>query len=203
MQHPLFSSYFVFLQKECKRPASLQHFLNSSNWDDEFPFSSFKEWEQEEMRVVFLKTKSLLQNDATFSAYTSREKVLALFYTWIELLSEYREFFSTLHTIQPKSVTAEIWTGVKEEFLPWVEELMDEGIRNREIANRIFVTQWYHNLIWAQLVTILGFWDIDKSEDLTRTDALIEKSVNFLFDLLQPNALDSGWDLISFLAKRS
>lgn len=203
MQHPLFSSYFEYLQNECKRPASVQDFLNSSNWDDEFPFDSFREWENEEMRVVFLKTKTLLQSDLTFSTYTSREKVLAIFYTWIEILEEYRGFFEALENIQYKPTTAGIWDHVKVEFLTWMEELVTEGIQDREIASRPFVTQWYNTLVWTQAIAILAFWSIDKSEELTRTDALIEKSINFLFDLIQPNALDSGWDLISFFVKRS
>lgn len=203
MQHPLFSSYFGYLQNECKRPASVQAFLNISNWDDEFPFQSFREWEKEEMRVIFLKTKTLLQSDLTFSTYTSREKVLAFFYTWLEVLEEYRDFFEVLDKIQSKAATSRIWDGVKEELLLWMEELVAEGISKREIASRPFITQWYNNLIWTQSIAILAFWSIDKSEELTRTDALIEKSINFLFDLIQPNALDSGWDLITFFVKRS
>lgn len=203
MQHPLFSSYFGYLQNECKRPASVQAFLNLSDWDDEFPFQSFREWENEEMRVVFLKTKTLLQSDLTFSSYTSREKVLAIFYTWLEILGEYKDFFTELRRIQSRAATSQIWGGVKHELLEWMEELVDEGIGNREIANRPFITQWYNSLIWTQAVTILAYWEIDDSEELVRTDALIEKSINFLFDLIQPNALDSGWDLITFFAKRS
>lgn len=203
MQHPLFSSYFGYLKNECKRPASVQAFLNLSNWDDEFPFTSFREWENEEMRVVFLKTRTLLQSDLTFSTYTSREKVLALFYTWLEVLEEYRDFFQVLDRIQSKATTSKIWDGVKDELLMWMEELVEEGISNREIANRPFITQWYNTLIWTQAIAILAFWSIDKSEELARTDALIEKSINFLFDLIQPNALDSGWDLITFFVKRS
>lgn len=203
MQHPLFSSYFGYLQNKCKRPASVQAFLKLSNWDDEFPFRSFHEWEKEEMRVVFLKTKTLLQSDLTFSSYTSREKVLAIFYTWLEILEEYRGFFQILDKIQSKASTSQIWDHVKAELLVWMEELVEEGINNREIASRPFITRWYNNLIWTQAITILAFWEIDESEELTRTDVLIEKSFNFLFDLLQPNALDSGWDLLTFFVKRS
>ncbi len=202
MIQPLFNLYTKYIENHQKRPESIRSFLGSVQEEGKIPFINFRKWEQEEMRLVLLKAKTLLSEDATFNEYTSREKVLAVFFTWLELLDEYRGFFESLHQIQSRSRTATIWNEVKPEFLAWIRSLIDEGISNREIANRPFLPQWYDNLIWAQATAILAFWMHDHSEEYAQTDALIEKSVNFIFDIIQPNALDSGWDLLSFLVKK-
>lgn len=202
MKHPLFSSYSEYLIQRSKRPATLSEFLNSSNWHENFPHSSLDEWEQAEMLGLFLKTKALLVTDPTFEEYSTREKILAIFYTWFEILGQEREFLTTLEKIQPWARTASLWNKVKPAFVDWIGEIIDEGVENREIAGRIVLSSWYKHVIWMQAMAILSSWLYDKSEEFARTDALIEKSITFLFDLIQPNALDSGWDLVSFFVKK-
>ncbi|MDP5170586.1 MAG: TetR family transcriptional regulator C-terminal domain-containing protein [Bacteroidia bacterium] len=154
------------------------------------------------MLGLFLKTKALLVTDPTFEEYSTREKILAIFYTWFEILGQEREFLTTLEKIQPWARTASLWNKVKPAFVDWIGEIIDEGVENREIAGRIVLSSWYKHVIWMQAMAILSSWLYDKSEEFARTDALIEKSITFLFDLIQPNALDSGWDLVSFFVKK-
>ena len=177
-------------------------FLQSQSWTGPFPHTRFSAWEQAEMKDLLLEARRLLGSDVTFAEYSSREQVLALFYTWLELLGPQRDFLRKLEKIQPWTKTASLWDGVKPVFLAWTKELIDQGLEARDIARRPFLPDYYPQLLWADAMVVMSQWLYDPTEDLSRTDALVEKSVNFLFDLLQPNALDSGWDLVSFVLRR-
>lgn len=198
MQHPLFYSYFEYLQKECKRPRGSEDFPEWSKSKNEWGVSSFREWEKMEIAGTFLKTKTLLTSDLTFSEYGTREKILAIVYTWLEVLEPYREFLQILHTIDGRAKTARVWDEVKPLFLDLTTEIIEEGLATREVANRPFIPSQYPSLLWTQMVSILAYWMEDSSDEFVKTDLFIEKGLNFLFDLIQPNALDSGWDLIRF-----
>jgi len=62
----------------------------------------------------------------------------------------------------------------------------------------MLVTDKYKYLLWWQPVSIVKFWVKDKSKDFEDTDALIEKTVNFSFDLMRSNGMDSFFDLAKF-----
>ncbi len=201
-QDRLFAEYQEYVLQNGRRPASLAAFLKTNQGEGILPFTSFVIWEQAEMRDIFLKARNLLRQDEAFASYSARERVLAMFYTWFELLGQQREFLLKIEKIQSWSKTATLWDKVKPIFLEWLGEIIDDGVESGEIANRLFVPQWYRNIVWAQAMVILSNWLYDRSTDLSKTDAWIEKSVNFIFDFIQPNALDSGWDLVKFIVQK-
>jgi hypothetical protein len=47
----------------------------------------------------------------------------------------------------------------------------------------------------------LYFWANDKSDHKENTDVMVEKTIHFTFDLLAPNAIDSGMDLVQHFLK--
>ena len=73
-----------------------------------------------------------------------------------------------------------------------------EILGTEEIANRMLITDKYKYLLWYQPVSIIKFWIKDESENFENTDALIEKTVNFSFDLMRSNGIDSFFDLAKF-----
>ena len=76
--------------------------------------------------------------------------------------------------------------------------LVQEGLSTEEIAKRQLISDKYKYLLWAQPVSIFKFWVKDESDNFEETDALIEKTVNFSFDLMRSNSLDSFFDLAKF-----
>jgi hypothetical protein len=79
-----------------------------------------------------------------------------------------------------------------------VGALVLEGISSEEIANRQLIVDKYKYMMWIQPVSIFKFWVRDGSENFEDTDALIEKAVNFSFDLMRSNGMDSFFDLAKF-----
>ena len=71
-----------------------------------------------------------------------------------------------------------------------------EGTNSGEIQARPFIASYYQQVLWNAFLSVLYFWANDKSEQKENTDVMVEKTVHFTFDLLAPNAIDSGVDLI-------
>ena len=76
---------------------------------------------------------------------------------------------------------------------------MSEGIESDDIASRPFISDHYPKVLWGQTLLILKTWVKDLSDDFDRSDATVEKSTSFAFDLLERGLFDSGFDLAKFL----
>jgi hypothetical protein len=64
------------------------------------------------------------------------------------------------------------------------------------------ISSYYDKALRSQFFLILDFWIRDTSSGFEDTDALIEKSVNLSYALMQENTLDKAFDLVRFLSGR-
>ena len=55
--------------------------------------------------------------------------------------------------------------------------------------------------MWNGFLSVLYFWAKDKSNLRENTDVMVEKTIHFVFDLLAPNAIDSGLDMVQNFIK--
>lgn len=69
-----------------------------------------------------------------------------------------------------------------------------EGTNSGEIQARPLIANYYQTILWNAFWTILFFWANDKSNYKENSDVMVEKTIHFSFDLLAPNAIDSGVD---------
>jgi hypothetical protein len=69
---------------------------------------------------------------------------------------------------------------------------------NGEITDRPFITQYYKQVLWYQFLIMIRFWVKDDSTNNENTDAFVEKSLNFVFDMLARNVGDSAFDFVKF-----
>lgn len=197
--------YRQYLEERGLRPRTVKSWSQAMGSDERDFYASYPSLaalEQDILRVHFLEVKDIVLNDPVYAEYGARERVLAVFYTWLESLRDYRSFLRVAHKETALWRQADIWQGVKPEFLKWVDEIIEMGLDDRQIADRFVLPKWYNSVLWTQALAILGFWLSDSSAEFARTDALVERSVSFLFDLIEPNALDSGIDLVNFFLKR-
>ena len=196
--------YTAYILEKGRRPASMHAFakdLNISESELYESFSSFDAIERSLFLLEFEKTISILNTDKSYEAYGARERTLALMYTWLEQLKTQRSLWKTLSRIHGNIFICEasFMREAGKKFTEFVRQIVRDGISSGEISDRILVPQWYKNGFWLQARTIFDYWIEDTSQDFQKTDAMVEKSVNFAYDLIQPNALDSGWDFIKFM----
>ena len=196
-------AYMDYISLEGKRPVSVHAFMVSLDLEEgDFyqHYGSFSALESSIFLGFFQRTKALLESGEEYQSFSSREKILSFFYTYVGVLQQRRSFIQYIdeHT-GCLCIGENYMSQVKEPFISYVRKIIKEGIESDEIADRWLVTRWYRNMVWGQAVAILKFWIRDTSANFEQTDVLIEKGVNFFFDLIEPNALDSGFDLAKFL----
>ncbi|OEK05097.1 TetR family transcriptional regulator C-terminal domain-containing protein [Roseivirga misakiensis] len=195
--------YIKFVLENGAKPASIFKFvkelkIKESDFYDEF--NSFENIEKAIWEDLFNETANTIKSEEVYDEYSSREKLLAFFYTWIEVLKTNRSFIlqSVPQKMKPE-LTPYFLVGVKEGFKSWIAEVLLEAKETEEVTVRPIISDRYDDAIWLQFLFILGFWVKDDSKGFEKTDAAIEKSVNLAFDLMGRGPLDAMVDFGKFL----
>ena len=107
------------------------------------------------------------------------EKLFALVHSQLELLAPHERFIGAaiVHSLRPTSKLGPF--SVKSQtlqlrYLSFVQELIDEAIREREIAPTIW---WTPQVFWIYYVGLLLYWLHDSSEGKQQTLAFLDRSL--------------------------
>ncbi|HEY9006397.1 TetR family transcriptional regulator C-terminal domain-containing protein [Ohtaekwangia sp.] len=197
------SAYINYLLTEGKQPASVFKFcLDNGMKEDDFyvHFGSFETLERTIWKGFIDTTISRLEADASFNEFSSREKVLAFYFTLLEELRANRSYvLLQLGNVKRMEITPGYLKGFKESFEKFFENILNQGKSKGEVATRPYLDKRYPQLFWLHLGFILIFWKEDDSAGFEKTDAAIEKSVNLAFDLIGKGAVDAAIDFGKFL----
>jgi len=198
----IYRAYATWVTENKKRPEFIEAFVIEADIKEETfnkHFDSFKTLEKSFWKDLFMDAVTQTSNQNEFAEYSVNEKLLGFYYTWMEVLKEYRDFVVfSLNNLNFYEIYPSEFESLKIYFEDVVGQLIADGIASGEIADRPWITDKYKHLLWSQPVTIIRFWAKDNSENYSGTDALIEKTVNFSFDLMRSNSLDSFVDLAKF-----
>jgi hypothetical protein len=213
-------AYTEYVLENGKQPPSVFQFVKKLKIaENEFydHYASFDAIEADVWLALFNDTKTTVEADPTYQTYSVREKLLAFYYTWIELLKAQRSFvvysYGNIRAemgegTSPRERLAmrarggnagrQILTPFKEAFYDFARDLLAEGRESREVEPRPFLTDRYPNALWTQALFLLDFWAKDVSKGFEKTDTAIEKSVNTTFDLIGRSPLDTLIDFAKF-----
>jgi hypothetical protein len=193
--------YIDVVTSQNRRPSSLDAFAATleTKHEDEFldNYTSFKQLESDIFRQIFEELRDSLLQDEVYQSYNAREKLLAIFFTWFEQLSPQRDFWKIIEREEDFFSCQSYIEQTKAPFEELMTLVIEEGKQQEIIAQRPF-EGWYKKGLWWDVKYLISFWLKDDSENLEMTDAAIEKAVNFSFDVMEPNLLDSGFDFIKF-----
>ena len=115
-------------------------------------FSSLNAVRKQVWKEYFDKTKAKLTSDEIYLNYTVREKLLAFFYTLFELLKEDRSFIiKTSKMGLLSSLSNEHLESFKTEYFNYINDLIEEGKENGEVAERFLVSKQYSSLMQMHL----------------------------------------------------
>ena len=137
--------------------------------------------------------------------YSSRERLLAFYYTLLEILKNNRSFvLLTLGRSQQRqpALVPKVLDRFEAEFKEFVQEILHEGRATGEVASRPFLQDGYGRIFLRQLQFILLYFVRDESANFERTDAAVEKAVTLSFDLVGRNTFDSALDFGRFLLQK-
>lgn len=198
-------AYIDFVLTEGAQPKSVYVFAKKNKMtEEEFYrfFGSFDAIEQHLWTNFAVRTIAEIKTQEVWGQYSSREKALSFFYSFFELLKSSRSFAVYSIKKQPKSFTTPvIFTGMKDVFENFCNDLITEGLESNELSERKFFSNRYKDALWVQLVFVLNFWINDNSTGFEKTDEAIEKGINVTFDLFQRSPIDNLFEYGKFLAK--
>lgn len=210
-------AYTEYVLENGKQPISVFQFakkLKIAEADFYTYYASFDAIEADIWLTFFNEAKATVEADETAQNYSVREKLLAFYYTWIELLKAQRSFaVYSYGRLREESMEqgargmgmrsgrqkSPVLTPFKEAFFDYARDLLAEGRESKEVEPRPFITDRYPNALWAQTLYLLDFWVRDVSKNFEKTDTAIEKSVNTAFDLIGRSPLDTLFDFAKFM----
>ncbi|MEZ4901715.1 MAG: TetR family transcriptional regulator C-terminal domain-containing protein [Spirosomataceae bacterium] len=184
-------SFFAFAKKIKIPESDLYEFYTSFEAIDRDLWVSF-----------FEQARTTTEQDSTYAGYSVREKLLAFYYTWIEVLKANRSYITYRYAKLPQPIAVKKPQELRpfyEAFISFAKELLYEGRESREVIQRPFVTSRYPQAVWLNTLYLLDFWVKDKSKNFELTDTAIEKTVNTAFDLMGHSIVDSALDLAKFV----
>jgi hypothetical protein len=190
--------YKAFVLENKGATASAYRFARFAGGDEEeFKdlFGSFQGLQSEVFTALFEETLDVLEDDASYAAYSVREKLLALYYTLFETLKTERDYLKcSLLPLSGFDAGGKALRKTQSLFEKYWEGLLAQGNETGEVPARNVLEKTYSPVLWQHFVFLLNYWLEDNSEESARTDAMVEKSVNTLMDVIGANMLDSLWD---------
>lgn len=199
------NGYLDYVLLNGEKPASVYSFVKKlkiaeADFYDFYP--SFESIEKNLWVELTLETIQAIEAQEVWSQYSSREKILSFFYSYVEVLKKHRSFIIySLKNHKNKFGTPEVLSGVRPIFENFAEGVINEGLESGELANRKFLSKRYKDAVWVQFGFIVNFWTTDDSAGFEKTDEVIEKGVNVTFDLFERSPLDNLLEYGKFLSR--
>jgi AcrR family transcriptional regulator len=199
------NSYIDYVLTNGEPPKSVYNFakqLKISEADFYKIYGSFEAIEKAVWEDLTLATIITIKEQEVWPQYTSREKMLSFFYSYIELLKTKRSFIIyTLKKHPAKITTPAVLNGARQVFESFAEDVINEGLDSGELADRKFFSKKYKDALWVQFAFIINFWMDDDSAGFEKTDEAIEKGINVTFDLFQRSPIDNLFEYGKFLSR--
>lgn len=200
------ASYAEFYEKQGRFPEDAAEFTGWLGLEDAGFLRSFNPlstlaahfWE-----AYFDRALEACREDPSFSSYSAREIYLSLLYNLTRILQENPTMnrdmvhFGKALPSAPRELRL-----LKRPAEAFIGELLEAGKQSGEIADRPLVSFQYAKWCWWGLLFIIYFWKHDTSEQGESTDVAIEKVAHLIFDMLNPNAVDSSIEFFTFLFKQ-
>jgi AcrR family transcriptional regulator len=196
-------AYIDFVLENGKEPASIYKFakdLKMKEVDFYNHYNSFKALKKHVWADFIKETIENLHAEESFVEYSSREKLLALYFTLIEVLKSNRSYaMMDLQKMRKGDTKPAFLDAFKKHLHNFIDEILLQGKETEEIIDRPLIGDRYAEGLWIQTLFILQFWSNDDSKDFEKTDAAIEKAVNVAYDLMGKSPLDSMFDFAKFI----
>ncbi len=145
---------------------------------------------------LFDKVQEELNQSEVYKEYSSREKMLAYFFTFFDVALPEKAFM--LKTYFKPSIIEEY----RKNYRDFVAHLVEEGIEKQEIKERFTISNYYPDAVWLLHIRLLHFWLHDDSENHIDTEKAIEVFSKVPLELMGENLFDSLFDSLKFTFER-
>jgi hypothetical protein len=195
-------AFMKTLQKVGHPPVSVHRFceeIGISEKDFYMAFPNLEAVEKHFWKNWMEGIASGVSSGKEWGSFSAKERYLAFLFAFtgeaLEQRSLLEQRFGKLTLLcSPTSLD-----GLKNSFKDFAAEIIRHGMDNGDIANRGPLGNLYPEVLYVHWRSVLEYFLKDESQGFERTDAFIEKTVEFAFDLLRTQAIDSAADLARFL----
>lgn len=195
-------AYVEYLLENEKKPRSvyiLAKHLKIAEAEVYEHFSSLSAIDRSIWGDFIAETLKRVESEEVYASYSVREKMLAFYFTLIEVLKAKRSYVLVSFEHKRRADLNPAFLQLfKANFQDYAQSLVLEGLETQEIAERPYITDTYPRLLWGQVYSVIRFWTKDHSAAFENTDVFIEKAVNFAFDGMGKTPIDSAFDLLKF-----
>lgn len=202
-------SYINYVLSHNSRPKTINDLISKELEDEKDSIiESFKDLELIEIKIWqdgITQAFEHSNNDPNYEEYSVREKLLSFFYNYMEVLkkdNKFYEYSANIHSVFELTSIYERSTLLKNVFSNHIKKILNEGFATGEVQERFFISDYYDDIIYIQTLGVIKYALNDQSEEKENTDELIEKSVNLIMDLLEPNFTDSAFLFAKFLFQK-
>ena len=149
---------------------------------------------------LFGNIESTLLNDPQFRTYSTKDKLIATYFTSMELFTLNRSFI--LATLDKRHLEglADL-KDFRTHFKRFVESNFQVKAPGGIDKLEKYLSPALAEGAWIHFLLILKFWIDDASANFEKTDIFIEKSVTTVMDLINTSPIDNLIDLGKFLWK--
>lgn len=204
-QEQIRKGYIDYVLTNDEQPKSVYTFVKKLKITEADFYAFYASFESIEKNIWFeltVQTIDEIKKQELWLQYTSREKMLSFFYSYVELLKGQRSFvIYSLKKHGKKLSTPAVLSGAKPIFENFAEQVINEGLETGELADRKFFAKRYKDALWLQYAFILNFWMDDDSNGFEKTDEAIEKGIQVTFDLFQRSPIDNLFEYGKFLSQ--
>ena len=199
------TAYIDYVLTQDEKPKSVYSFVKKLKITEAEFYEFYGSFESIEKMVwvdLTVETIDAIEQQEVWAQYSSRDRMLSFFYSYIELLKKHRSFIVySLKNHKDRFATPQVLSGVKPIFENFAEGLINEGLESGELADRKFFSKRYKDALWVQYTFIINFWVNDDSAEFEKTDEAIEKGINVTFDLFQRSPIDNLLEYGKFLSR--
>ena len=201
----IISAYMEDVLNNEKKPVTVYGFCKAHDFEEVSFYQFFGNIEALEKGVweaFFSQTMRLLQKNPDFANTSSREKMLGFFFSFFELLTLNRSYvLFTLKTDKNMLHSLMALSGLRNHFKSFTKDLIDLDNSSAQSKLTQFQPTVFSEAAWVQLLFTIKFWMDDNSPGFEKTDILIEKSINTVFEVFNNTPLEQVFDLGKFLFK--
>ncbi len=154
--------------------------------------------------TFYTKTEKLLLANKEYESFSNKEKMLTFFYTFFEMLTLNRSYVLFALREKPSMLkNLEQLKGLRRHIKTFATDLIDEGNADKKLKITQHNPALFSEGAWLQFLFVLKFWMGDSSPGFEKTDIVIEKSINTIFDVFDNTPLENIIDLGKFLYKET
>ena len=196
-------AYTTHLRENGTPPQTVHAFCKSLSLSDRDFFQEFASLDSVESAIWgdwIAGLVSKVSSGAEWKDFSARHRYLTFLFAFTESSLDWRSLMISRFSHLAPVASPPFLKAFEEHFKTLASDIIDHGLTTGEIASRGPLQALYPAVLYIHFRAVIDFLLKDESQRFEHTDAFIEKTVAFAFDVIRTQAIDSAFDLARFLA---